>query len=106
MSWCGRGTSRPKKISSDRGIKSFTIEDRDACCEAQSDSRLGTNTDFLDGLSFGKMSYLGWCLYQVASYYVASRLLSTIREGIPNSIPYSYSDSNHCIFRDMLFVVG
>ena len=31
-------------------IINITIEDRDACCEAQSDSRLGTNTNQRDGV--------------------------------------------------------
>ena len=60
-------------------MSTITIVDRDACCEERSDSRLGTNTDFLDGLSFGEMSYLGWCLYQVASYYVSSSITISIR---------------------------
>ena len=54
----------------------ITIVDRDACCEAQSDSRLGTNTDFLDGLSFGEMSYLsgGVCTKSLATTYLAVSL--------------------------------
>ena len=81
--WLGDEKHRNKKEK----VKAITIVDRDACCEAQSDSRLGTNTDFLDGISFGEMYYLGWCLYQVAIYYVDSSHNIYYKRGIPNSIP-------------------
>ena len=62
LSFGGEGelVNHERQKTESRETKAFTIVDRDACCEAQSDSRLGTNTDFLDGLSFDEMSYLGW----------------------------------------------
>ena len=52
-----------------QSFKAITIEDRDACCEAQSDSRLGTNTDFLDSASLGDIPILSG---------VCTKLLSTL----------------------------
>ena len=54
--------------------QTITIEDRDACGEAQSDSRLGTNTDFLDGISFGEIPCLTGGVYTklLATTYLAS----------------------------------